>query len=87
MVSIRVYIIIWVLICNIRWFNGQHVHGTIMPRESSMKAKYGQRSMSYGLGMTVTKKNADKARERKIVRIQSQKRQEYWLSGDLNKDS
>jgi len=64
-----------------RWFNANHVHGTIMPRQSSVDAPildYQTHAASSGAHKTVRKKDARKALERKHVRVGYQARKNHW---------
>lgn len=74
------------IISRFRWFDSSHVHGTIMPRRSSLEAPHPNRAASRGPHKTATQKNTDKAMERKAVRVQNAARTEYWLEGDLDQD-
>ena len=59
-----------------RWFKGEHTHGTIMPRLSSLHDK---KNLSHGFAFTVPKRSYEKAKELKFLRRSYPQLQGIWL--------
>ena len=71
---------------NCRWFNANHVHGTIMPWQSSIDAPvsdYVAHAASSGNHKTVRNKDARKAAEQKNVRVGYEARTRHWATDDV----
>jgi hypothetical protein len=71
---------------NYRWFNANHVHGTIMPRQSSINAPvsdYMAHAASNGSHKTVRNKDTRKAAKQKNVRVGYEARTRYWATDDV----
>jgi len=60
----------------IRWFKGEHTHGTIMPRLSSLQ---NPNTISSGFPFTVPKKSYTKGMEMKFLRRSYQKLKDIWV--------
>src|ERR1700736_1790387 len=63
-----------------RWFNANHVYGTIMPWQSSMDAPSSNKgyAASSGKHKTVRKKDVKAASDRKKVRVGYEEMARYW---------
>lgn len=65
-----------------RWFDSSHVHGTIMPRASTVKAaRLRGGANSKGDHKTYPKKNYDRARKRRIALINRARKNAFWQAG------
>jgi len=64
-----------------RWFDANHLHGTIMPRQSSFNTV--PPPTSIGAHKTVRVKDVEKASVRKQVRVGYQARTAYWSADDV----
>jgi hypothetical protein len=67
-----------------RWFNANHVHGTIMPRQSSINPTGSNnvvRAASSGNHKTVRKKDLKAAYDRRRVRVSYTEMARHWSVG------
>jgi hypothetical protein len=67
-----------------RWFNANHVHGTIMPRQSSIDPTSSNnvvRAASSGDHKTVRQKDLKAAHDRRKVRVSYTEMEKYWSLG------
>ena len=60
-------------IINLRWFNSEDLHGTLMPRKSSMET-----AISDGVQVTLRSKSHSSAVKLKAVRQQYEDRVKFW---------
>ena len=67
-----------------RWFNANHVHGTIMPRQSSIDPTSSNHvvAASSGNHKTVRKKDLKAAYDRRRVRVSYTEMARYWSVGE-----
>ena len=68
-----------------RWFNANHVHGTIMPRQSSIDAFSSNNvahAASSGLHKTVHKKDVKAASDRMRLRVGHEEMARHWSVGE-----
>jgi hypothetical protein len=68
-----------------RWFNANHVHGTIMPRQSSIDAsnKVAQAvSTSDGIHKTVRRKDLKAASDQMRMRVGHEEMARHWSVGE-----
>lgn len=62
-----------------RWFDSSHVHGTIMPRQSTvLAARLRGGANSRGVHKAYPKRTAKRAAARKVIRANHANRTEIW---------
>jgi hypothetical protein len=64
-----------------RWFNANHVHGTIMPRQSSIDPNNVVHAASSGDHKTVHQKDLKAAYDRRKARVSYTEMARHWSLG------